>query len=169
MQDVEGSSVVRQVLISIGLLFTVAAILVGNMPDSTLKSTLDVVTQPFRNATGLFQGWQVFASPRTLSAYVDGRVDCSDGSSLVYGIPSRPGVEAYADYRWQKYEEMIRVDDGDQWWPAYTQYLASRARSAGHDPVRVSLFRRWADTLPPGPGPEHGPWHESLMYVAALR
>jgi hypothetical protein len=169
MRETEEYSVVRQVVISIGLLVTVVAILAGNMPDSGLKATLDVVAQPFRNATGLYQGWQVFAEPRTVSAYVEGRVDCSDGSSAEYAIPSRPGLEAYADYRWQKYEEMIRVDDGNQWWPAYAQYLANRARSDGRDPVRVTLLRRWADSMPPGPGPERGPWHEFPMYVMALR
>ncbi len=159
------NSVPGQVLISIGVVVTVAAIIVGNMPDSALKSSLGNVTEPFLNITGLYQNWAVFAAPRTLSGYVDGRVDNSDGTSTVYPIRIRRGIAAPVDYRWHKYEEAIRPDDGQQLWPAYAEYLAERARADGHDPVRVTLIRRWSDTLRPGPGPERGPWHEAVMGV----
>ena len=158
-------SVPGQVLVSIGVVVTVAAIIVGNMPDSALKARFSDVTEPFLNVTGLYQNWAVFSQPRALSAYVDGRVDYSDGTSSVYPIRIRRGIAGSVDYRWQKYEEAIRPDDGQRLWPAYAQYLADRARADGHDPVRVTLIRRWAETLPPGPGPERGPWHESVMGV----
>jgi len=153
------------VLISVGVVVTIAAIIVGNMPDSALKSSLDDVAAPFLNATGLYQNWSVFSQPRILSGYVDGRVDNSDGTSSVYPIRIRRGLEASMDYRWHKYEEAIRPDDGQRLWPAYAEYLADRARADGHHPVRVTLIRRWSDTLPPGPGPERGPWHEAVMGV----
>lgn len=158
-------SVAGQVVISLGLVFTVAAMVVGNLPDSQLKADLSVVMQPFLDATGLNQAWQVYAAPRDFSAYVDARVDYSDGTSSVYAIPNRRGLGAYADYRWQKYMECIRADDGKQLWPAYADYVASRARADGRDPVRVTLIRRWAQTLPPGRGPERGPWQEVVMGV----
>jgi hypothetical protein len=162
-------SVVGRVVISLCLVFTLGAILVVNMPDSELKGTVSTVTAPFLNATGLDQNWGVFATPRMLSAYVDGRVDYRDGSSGVFPIPARPGLAAYSDYRWQKFEEMVRTDDNQQLWAPYAEYLANRARAEGHDPVRVSLVRRWADTLPPGPGADRGPWREFTFYVLPLK
>jgi hypothetical protein len=156
-------SVAGQVVISIGLLLAVGAIVVGNLPDSGLKAALDVAAQPIRNATGLQQDWGVFSEPRSVSAYVDGRVDFADGTSAIYAIPDSPGLGALMDYRWQKYEEMIRPDDGKWLWTAYADYLANQARAQGHDPVRVTLIRRWADTRPPGPGPQRSPWQQTVM------
>jgi hypothetical protein len=156
-------TVTGQVVISIGLLVTVGAIVIGNLPDSGLKATLGAATQPILNASGLQQQWGVFAEPRTVSAYVDARLDFADGSAATYPIPDSPGSAAYVDYRWQKYEEMIRPDDGKSLWASYADYLANQARAQGRDPVRVTLIRRWADTLPPGPGPERGPWQQAVM------
>ena len=153
----------RQMLASVGLIFIVGAILVGNMPDSVLRSALGNVTQPFLNAVGLYQAWGVFAEPRDVSAYVDARVDFSDGTSSIYPIPVRQGLGAYADYRWQKYEEVIRMDEGRELWAAYAHYVAALARRDGRNPLRVTLIRRWSQTLPPGPGPDHGPWHLVVM------
>jgi hypothetical protein len=155
----------RRVLISIGLIITVAAILVGNMPDSALTARLSQWAQPYLTATGLNQIWGVFAPPRRFAAYVDGHIDYSDGTSSVQHVPSDPGLGAYSDYRWLKYEESIRPDTANWLWPAYAEYLANRARADGRNPVRVTVIRRWADSLPPGPGPERGPWHEFTMYV----
>jgi hypothetical protein len=107
----------------------------------------------------------VFAEPRDISAYVDARVDYSDGTSSVHPIPGASGLDAYVDYRWQKYEEVIRPDDGKQLWPAYANYIAGLARAEGRDPVRITLIRRWSPTLPPGPGPERGPWQQAVMGV----
>jgi hypothetical protein len=156
-------SVAGQVLISVGLVFTLASIVVGNMPDSALTTSLGKVTQPFLNAAGLYQGWGVFSPPRVVSAYVDARVEDADGSSSIYPIPDRRGLGAYVDYRWQKYEEMIRPDAGRQLWPVYANYVAGLARADGRNPVRVTLIRRWSQTLPPGPGPDRGPWVQVVM------
>jgi hypothetical protein len=155
--------ITRRALASVGLVFLVAALVVGNMPDSALQAAVGRVTQPFLDAAGLYQGWGVFAEPRNVSAYVDARVDYSDGTSSVYPIPVRHGLGAYADYRWQKYEEVIRPDDGRQQWPAYANYVAGLAAKDGKTPVRVTLVRRWSPTLPPGPGPERGPWQQVVM------
>lgn len=152
-----------RLLISVGLVVAVAAMAVGNMPDSALKAELDRVAGPIRNAVGLYQGWDVFAQPRDVSAYVDARVDYSDGTQSIHPISAASGLGAYVDYRWQKYEEMICLDEGKQYWPAYANYVAGLARTQGRDPVRVTLIRRWAATRPPGPGPERGPWQQVVM------
>lgn len=162
-------SVWRRVIASVGLIFIVVAVMVGNMPDSALRATLDVVADPFRQAVGLEQNWAMYSQPRDISAYVDGRVDNADGTSRVYSVPDGRGITAYSDYRWQKYMEMIRPDDGKALWPAYAEFIADRARADGQDPVRVTLIRRWAQTQPPGPGPLRGPWQDVTLYVRELR
>jgi hypothetical protein len=159
----------RQVFISVWLVFTVVAMIVANMPDSVLTAQLSRFTQPYLNFTGLTQSWNVFAPPPKISSHVDARVDYSDGTSSVFLVPAGRGLAEYTDYRWSKFEEYLRPDEGSWLWPAYARYVASRARSDGHDPVRVTLIRRWADTNLPGPGPERGPWQESTIYVMPVK
>jgi hypothetical protein len=156
-------------LISLLVLAIVGAILVVNLPDSQLKRDLWKPTQPFVNATGLDQNWGIFSQPRTTSAYVDAHVDFADGSSLVVGIPSSPGLSAYADYRWQKYEEVVRPDDGKAYWKDYAEYIAKQARKPGLEPVQVSLVRKFSETRPPGPGPQRDPWQSFTFYVLDLK
>jgi hypothetical protein len=162
------STAVGQALISLLLIVTVGAVLVVNMPASLLRQDLGHVTQPILNATGLDQNWAVFSRPRTMSAYVFARIEYADHTSSVATIPSGHGLDAYVDYRWQKYEEQIRLDDGAWLWARYAKYVANTARENGRQPVQVSLVRRWADTNPPGPGPERVPWREFTFYVLTV-
>jgi hypothetical protein len=158
----------RRALASAALISAVVVIVLGNMPQEGFLGELRSVTQPFRSVTGLNQNWRVYSPPREISAYVDARVDYSDGTSEVYSIPGRRGIGAFVDYRWQKYEEVIRPDAGQPLWADYAGYVADCARAQGRDPVRVTLIRRWADTLPPGAGPQHGPWHAYTMFTTAV-
>src|ERR1700747_2135942 len=109
------------------------------MPNSALKAAIDVVAEPFRQFTGLYQDWGVYAPPRDISAYVEARVDNADHTSEVYPIPDRGGYTPLHDYRCQKYMEAIRLDTGKQFWPALADFAAARARADGHHPVRVTL------------------------------
>ena len=157
-----------RIVISVAVVVVLVAVVVLNMPDSQLRSDASRYTLPVINATGLNQNWGIFSDPRTISAYVDGRIDFSDGSSTVVRISTSNWLGALADYRWQKYEEMIRPDSGQPYWRDYAEYLAAGARKPGPVPVRVTIFRLFAQTLPPGPGPQQGPWQESTMYVLNL-
>src|SRR5690349_15300070 len=103
---------------SVALAFVVAAMLAGNLPESALRSAAGTLTDPFLTAAGLYQGWDVFSNPRTLSAYVQARVDYSDGTSSTIEIPNAGGLAAVSDYRWQKYMEVIRPDEGREYWTA---------------------------------------------------
>jgi hypothetical protein len=151
-------------LISLFAVSTVFTVLVVNMPDSELKDHLLVPFAPVLRATGLDQNWGVFSDVRSVSVFVEGRVQAADGSTTVIPIPSRSGIAALSDYRWQKYEEQVRLDDNRGLWGPYANWLVDRARARGLDPVRVSLVRRFADTLPPGPGPERAPYTEFTFF-----
>jgi hypothetical protein len=162
------STVTGRVLVNALLVATLLSIAVVNLPSSELKQDLGRLTTPIVGATGLDQNWAVFSNPRTLSAYVYGVVEFADGSTTTVGIHTRSGPGSYVDYRWQKYEEVIRPDDGAAFWPDYARYLARQAGGDGRKPVQVSLVRRWSDSNPPGPGPARGPWQQHTFYVLTL-
>ena len=124
--------------------------------------------EPGKTASGLDQNWGVFSDVRTVSVWVEGRVQDADGSTTVIPIPSRKGISAMSDYRWQKYEEQVRLDDNRKLWVPYATWLAEQARAQGRNPVRVSLVRRFADTLPPGPGPERDPYQSFTFFEFPL-
>lgn len=159
-------TVVGRAVISLGLIVALAAISVSNMPDSEIRDALVGWAQPYLNATGLDMDWGVFApNPQGGTYDMEGRIDYADGSSSVWNFPTRPALWAYSDYRWQKLEEWVRLDEDQETWRPFAEYLASEARRGGRTPTRVSLVRRWTESLPPGQGPEHGPWHEFTFYV----
>jgi hypothetical protein len=164
MQRLESSAVGR-VLISVLVVLVLGAFVSISLPVSVLKQDLLEVTQPFINATGLDQNWQVFVTPRQTSAYVYARVTYADGGSSEVDIPNGTGLAAYVDYRWQKYEEQVRPDSGRELWATYAAYVAHHAADGGRTPVRISLVRRWADTTPPGPGPERTSWQEYTFFT----
>jgi hypothetical protein len=159
------SSALGRAVISVGVTVTVLAVLVLNMPDSQLRSHLMAVVGPYIRVTGLDQDWAVFAPPRPISVFVEARIDDADGTTETVTLPRRSGIGAYTDYRWGKFQERVRLDVNHRLWASYARLVADRARAEGRTPVRVSLVRRWAETLPPGPGPERGPWQEFTFYV----
>ena len=161
-------SVAGRLVISMGVVVALVAIIVVNMPNSQLRQKLSKYTLPIANATGLNQDWSIFSQPRTVAAYVDARIDFADGSSAVRTISTDHLLGAYVDYRWQKYEEIIRPDSGQPYWHSYAEYVAAQALGNGRTPIRVTLIRWFAVSNPPGPGPAHGEWHEVTMYVLNL-
>jgi hypothetical protein len=157
-------------MISFGLIVTLAAILVACLPDSVIKSSLLVRVQPYLTAVGLGEDWAVFApNPRMAVIYGTGRIQYSDGTSSVWSFPVRRGLMAYSDYRWQKFEEHVRLDDYHRLWQPFAQYLADHESTPGRKPVQVSLMRRWADIQPPGVRPGLGPWSQYVYYVLPVR
>jgi hypothetical protein len=164
------ASALGRAMISFGVMFTLAAILVACLPDSVIKSSLLVRAQPYLTAVGLGEDWGVFApSPRTAVIYGSGDIQYSDGTSSVWSFPVRSGVMAYSDYRWQKFEEYVRLDDHRGLWQPFAQYLADHQATPGRTPVQVSLMRRWADIHPPGVTPGLGPWSQYVYYVMPLQ
>ena len=158
------SSAAGRILISVFAALTVSTVLVVNLPDSELKDHLLVPFAPVLRASGLDQNWGVFSDVRSVSVYVEGRVHNVDGTTKVFPIPSRSGISALSDYRWQKYEEQVRLDDNKRLWVPYANWLVEQARAQGLEPVGVSLVRRFAETLPPGPGDERAPYTEFTFF-----
>lgn len=157
-------------LINFGLVVTLAAVLVANMPDSVVKSRLLVAAQPYLTAVGLGQNWGMFApNPRTEVAYVTGHIQYSDGTSSEWSTPGRSGLMAYSDYRWQKFGEHLLPDSNRHLWQPFAAYLAHHEGKLGHEPAQVSLMRRWAELQPPGVTPGLGPWTQFVYYTTPVR
>jgi hypothetical protein len=158
---------IKKTLISIALAVTLAAIFVANMPASTIKTQLMVAAQPCLNALGIGQDWGVFSpNPRRQIIYSGGLIAYSDGSASIWNFPMRPGIMAYSDYRWQKFEEHVRLDNFKGLWQPFSQYLVTHVATPGKKPVQVALIRRWADIQPPASGVAQGPWSQTAYYVA---
>ena len=136
-QAERGWSVAGRALLNFALIVTLAAILVANMPNSTLKSRLIVPAQSYLAAIGLGQSWGVFApNPRQDVIYVTGHIQYSDGTTSVWSFPARTGIMAYSDYRWQKFGEHVRLDTNQQLWPTFAAYLAHHESQRGDKPVQ---------------------------------
>jgi hypothetical protein len=164
-----GWSVAGRALLNFALIVTLAAVLVANMPNSTLKSRLIVPAQSYLAAIGLGQSWGVFApNPRQDVIYVTGHIQYSDGTTSVWSFPARTGIMAYSDYRWQKFGEHVRLDTNQQLWPTFAAYLAHHESRRGDKPVQVSLMRRWAELQPPGATSGVGPWRQFVFYATSV-
>jgi hypothetical protein len=157
---------VGRALINFGLIVTLAAILTASMPASVTRSTLLVWAQPYLTAIGLGEDWGVFApSLRTSVIYGTAHIHYTDGTSSEWSFPTRPGLMAYSDYRWQKFEEYVRLDGYRGLWQPFAQYLARHESAPRHTPEQVALSRRWAAIQPPGVKPGLGPWAQHVYYT----
>jgi len=156
-------------VITIGLIVTLAAILISLLPASAIKNRLLPVAQPYLNAVGVGEDWGVFApNPRKEVIYAGGVIKYSDGSESVWNFPVRPGIMAYSDYRWQKFEEHVRLDAFKGLWHPFATYLVTHEAVPGKTPVRVGLARKWAEINPPGAPTSIGPWNRYVYYVATV-
>jgi hypothetical protein len=164
---------VRRALISAGLIVTLAAMFAAVMPASVIKTRLMVPAQPYLNVLGLGEDWGVFApNPRQEVIYATGILAYSDGTRSEWSFPVRPGIMAYSDYRWQKFEEHVRLDNFKGLWRPFSEYLATHEATPGKKVVQVGLVRRWAEINPPGVSPSLKPWKRymySVMNVGAAK
>lgn len=160
-----------RLLLSIFLLVSLVATFSSVMPNSLIKDGLLTVTRPYLFATGLDQHWGLFApNPRLDTSYVFARVDHTDGTVGIQGIPTGAGPSEYWNYRWRNYgEQLWTAADADPERRAFAPWVVDRDRAAGRQPVRVTLLRRTASNLPPGPGPDEGPWQDVPFFSSMVR
>lgn len=156
-------------VITVGLIITLAAILIAVLPTSQIKDRLLPVARPYLFALGVGEDWGVFApNPRTQVIYAGGVIKYSDRSESVWNFPIRPGIMAYSDYRWQKYEEHVRLDSFKGLWQPFATYVVTHGATPGKTPVQISLARRWAEILPPGAPKSIGPWTQYVYYTVKV-
>ena len=162
--------------VSAFLVAIVGGIVVTNLPDGTVQRDLAKVTQPYVNATGLDQRWDMFSNPRTEILYLEARVEHADGSVTVWRPPTNGSLlGSYRDAHWRKFVEhaVVRPGNSEAWpqlWEPLARYVASQQANEGSPPVSVTLVKRSAFTLPPdGSRPGRRPFREEAYYTLRLR
>jgi hypothetical protein len=124
-------------------------IVAPNMPASAMRARLDALWAP-ANSIGLNQDWGVFSpNPRNQSLEVRARIEYVDGTSEFWDLPDfDPFIGAYRQYRWQKWQERVRLDETSSLWEPTARWIAERMIATGRLPERIVLIRRWIDHFP---------------------
>ena len=156
------STRVGRVAIVLGLAVMVVWLVGPNIPAGPFRDDVDVLWAP-ATELGLVQDWGVFSpNPRDQSLDVRARLEFDDGSVETWDVPDfDPVFGAYRQYRWNKWQERIRLDDRQSSWAPTAEWIARQHRRDGVLPRRVVLVRRWIDHEPVGtPTPIDGDWNE---------
>jgi hypothetical protein len=170
LQERVERSAFGRALISAFLLVTLISIVIANFPRSTLRRDVLRVSAPYLNATGLDQGWSLFApNPRRQSIALYARVQFANGAAQTWGVPhGDPLTGNYWDSHWQKW--VVFVVNGrhrDLWKPA-AEFIARDLARPGRRPVRVTLIRQTSLNYPPGHHPDGGPNVATAYYSLAI-
>jgi hypothetical protein len=164
-----GISPRRRIMITIFVIVTVGAVLIQNMPDSTIKEGLGTVVQPYLNVTGLDQGWAIFSpNPRARTVYILARLERADGSVALRPLPTSIGPASYWEYRWRKYGEKLSGSQGRALHRPYAEWVVDQDRREGGEPVRITLVKRTSRNLPPGPRVDALPFVDEEFYTAPV-
>ena len=168
MQERLESSRGGQILITVFLLVTLAAIVMTNANESKLRGDFVRVGQPYLNALGLDQAWNVFApDPRREVIDFEARIRYADGSESKWKMPSgNPVIGVYWDYRWRKYmESAIANAERDRLWKPLAAYVAGQVSDGKRRPAEVTLVRRFYAMTPPGERRTPKKWTEYPYYT----
>lgn len=151
-----------RMLVSAFLVVLLASVGVAVMPKSQLRNDLAQAAGPVLGALGMDQYWGVFSpDPRMDTTEIIARVVYADGATEDRTIDASAGIMELRDYRWRKYEEQLwAAPDASKAWLPYAQWLTVEARGSGRKVAEVLIIRRTRESLPPGPGPDYGPWHD---------
>jgi hypothetical protein len=154
-----------RIALTVFLVVVLATVLAANLPKSQLKADVVPWTQPVLSALGLDQSWGVFSpDPRMDTSEVIAHVDYRDGTTADRTIDAGRVLSEYRDYRWRKYEEQLWSGrDASTAWLPYARWLTAADTAAGHHVREVTIIRRTRESLPPGPGPDYGPWHDIVL------
>lgn len=149
------------------IIFHLAAFFAWCLPiQSLIVSNFKNRIKPYMFATGLFQGWDMFApDPLRLNIRVDAEITYRDGSVRAWQYPRMDKlgfVDRYFKERYRKYAtEYLRVDEYAALRPDSARLLARvNNDQPSNPPVTVTLFRSWSEIQPAHPDGsyEEGPW-----------
>ncbi len=154
--------------VGIGVVVVSFWIVAPNMPSSAVRDRLDHLWEP-AVGVGLVQDWAVFSpNPRSQSIDVRARLDYADGTIDFWDVPEfGPGIGAFRQYRWNKWQERVRLDERNEYWAPTAEWIAEQNVRDGEEPARVTLIRRWIDHEPltaDGPSVNVG-WNEFEFFV----
>ncbi len=161
-----------RILVSAFIVFHAGSIAVWSIPSqSKLGQVAKRAIGPYMTASGLWQGWDMFApDPLALNASVDAEITFRDGTAWhwVFPRPETMGpVERYLKERYRKLRENVRLDAMHVAWPDIARYVARLHADTANPPVRVVLTRRWS-TIPPPQPTQVGPRPDRVTLTSAF-
>jgi hypothetical protein len=150
MERMESTDIGRTVLSAFIVVLLVSLVAYAT-PDSAPKRAILRPGLPLLAATGLGQGWGMFApEPRLQKIDMELRIRDADGRVTRWKIPTKgPVIGASSDYRWRKWLEWHFMPQ-DSILEATVDYVVRRQRERGRHPVSVTALRRLAPLPPPG-------------------
>lgn len=149
MARLESSDLGRVVLSALIVVILVSLIAFA-APDSAPQRTVLRSATPLLAATGLGQGWGMFApDPRHELLRLTADVHNADGSVYHFTLPFEGPFLAGSDYRWRKWLEWGFLDEAPIV-EGTAIYAAHRSAAAGHKPVSVTVVRSLARLRPAG-------------------
>lgn len=161
----ETSSTGRALLSGL-ILFTLAAMLISNLPASELRRTGMKVFDPYLDASGLHQNWNLFApDPRRATLQLEARIRFEDGSRTIWHPPvGDPFVGVYRTFRWRKWAGNVLSSSNKELLEPTADWIARMHAENGKVPVEVVLVKRSYVAPPPGSGkPAKQPWRETVL------
>lgn len=134
--------------VSVLIVVLLVVAVVGSIPKSTIKTTAGKITTPVALATGLDQGWGVFApNPPRIITELEVHVIMSDGEDKVWHLNADRSLP---EYRWRKMKEGVIKYEALR--PAFAKWVVREVSDDGDKPVRVLVVLQ-SETLPlPGKG-----------------
>lgn len=153
-------------LLSGFIIFTLAAMLVSNLPDSELRRTGLKVFDPYLDVSGLHQNWNLFApDPRRTTLQLEARITFDDGTTTLWHPPNgNPFVGVYRTFRWRKWAGNVLASSNQGLLEPTADWIAVMHTKDGKVPVQVELVKRSYVAPPLGSGkPSHAPWKETVL------
>jgi len=159
-------------LLSAVLVFTLAAMLISNLPDSQLRRSGLKVVNGFLDVTGLHQNWNLFApDPRRITLELEAHIVYDDGSEVIWQpTVGDPIFGVYASFRWRKWASyVVNRGNASGLWKPTADWVARTHVRDGHFPARVVLIRRSYLAPEPGRGTTQPPFNEQVIYSARYK
>lgn len=156
----------RAVLTGI-IIVTLGAMMISNLPDSTLRRTALPIVKPLLDSTGLNQNWNLFApNPRRSTLRLEARIRYADGTTTIWRTPISDALFGeYRAFRWRKWASYVVSDRQKDLRPVAAVWIARIHARDGKTPVRVELFKQWYYAPKPGSGDfRQPPWNEERIY-----
>lgn len=145
-------------LLSTFLALTVGTMVVWNLPESELRSLALPVAEPFVNASGLDQRWNLFApNPPQRTYEIVARIEYVDGSQALWRSPRND--------RWRKWLGVIRNEQSRRLWEPTAAWIAGHHDDGGRRTAQVELIVRGRDLPPPGSGRPTPAWEQEVFFT----
>ena len=154
------------------IIVTLGAMLISNLPPSTLRETALPIVKPLLDTTGLNQNWNLFApNPRKSTLRLEARITYQDGSTSVWRTPiSDQLVGEYRAFRWRKWASYVVSNTRRFLWAPTAVWLARIHSRDGKVPVRVELYKQTYTAPKLGSGDfKQPPWIETFLYRLTIR